>query len=158
MDDTGNPSDFVKVTLSPDHPRTAGKSYCPQDRDWDIPGAGHGSEGGDLSPSILRCPIPPHSLTTHTLNPFSWDEMWVSVLLQRRHKIKMMGEKRREAQEQGNGRFWVGGLSPGLIWREFQTFRILADNIRGQRKVRGFHSGCKSKQEQTRQSHGEARV
>lgn len=30
MDDTGNPSDFVKVTLSPDHPRTAGKAIAPK--------------------------------------------------------------------------------------------------------------------------------
>lgn len=30
MDDTGNPSDFVKVTLSSDHPRTAGKAIAPK--------------------------------------------------------------------------------------------------------------------------------
>lgn len=104
MDDTGNPSDFVKVTLSPDHPRTAGKSYCPQDRDWDIPGAGHGSEGGDLSPSILRCPIPPHSLTTHTLNPFSWDIVGLSSFAE-------------ETQDQDDGREEEGGTGT----REWQV-------------------------------------
>lgn len=164
MDDTGNPSDFVKVTLFPvHHPRTAGRSYCSQDRDWDIPGAGNRSDGEALSPSILRYPIPLHSLTTRTLNPFSWDGMWGLSYFAEETQIKMVGEKEREAQEQGNGRFWrVGGLSPGLIWRDFQPSRVLADDNTcpawGQRKVRGFHSGCKSKQGQTCQARGEARV
>lgn len=105
MDDTGNPSDFVKVTLSPDHPRTAGKSYCPQDRDWDIPGAGPGSEGGALSPSILRCP---HSspLPDHTyIKPFQlgWDVGLSSFA--------------EETQDQDDGREEEGGTGT----REWQV-------------------------------------
>lgn len=69
--DTGNPSDFLKVTLSPDHPRTAGGSYCPQDRDWDIPGAGHRSEGLWEGLSHLPSRITPSlpTQTTRALNP-----------------------------------------------------------------------------------------
>lgn len=112
----------------------------------------------------LHLEVPhPSPLPDHTyIKPFQlgWD-VGLSYFAEET-EIKMVGEKGREAQEQGNGRFWrVGGLSPGLIWRDFQPSRVLADNTCpawGQRKVRGLHSGCKSKQGQTCQARGEARV
>lgn len=63
--------------------------------------------------------------------------------VRRRGKVKeMMRENMKEGWGQGNGRFWrVKELSLGLIWREFQPSRILADNtcpVCGQEKGQGM--------------------